>query len=125
MKYSLLFIVVLWVLGCSKSADSEAPKIEFIKPKGMDTFSVGIDSLHLNFKLTDDDNLTQYSYVIKDTFDVKYVTNGKFIDGKTHVHSSYVVFGGFGGLQKLWLYITAYDRAYNKTVEVREFYVQP
>ncbi len=125
MKYSLTLLAVLFIIACAKDSDSEPPKIEFLTPKGNDTFSVGIDSLHLNFKLSDDKNLTQYSYVIKDTLEVKYVTGGKFIDGPNHEHSSYIVFGGFGGIQKLWLYITAYDRAYNKTVQVREFYVQP
>jgi len=125
MKYSLIFLAAIFLFSCSKDDDTESPKILFLNPKGNDTFSVGIDSLYLNFRMTDNKNLSQYSYVIKDTFETKYATGGKFIDGTNYEHKSYVVFGGFGGVQKLWLYITTYDRAYNKTVESRAFYVQP
>jgi hypothetical protein len=125
MKYYLSLFIVIFLFSCSKDEDKDAPKIEFLRPMGQDTFSVGLDSLFLNFKLTDNSNLSQYSYVIKDSLENKYATGGRFIEGKEFEHKSYVIFGGFSDVQKLWLYVTVYDRTYNATVANRVFYVQP
>lgn len=124
MKYTLLLFVAFTIIACSK-ADKEPPQIEFLTPKGSDTFSVGVDSFLLNFKLSDNDKLSHYSYVIKDSFDVKYLTQGNFISESVFEHKSYIMFGGFSGVQKLWLYVTAYDKAYNSKVLSTEFYIQP
>ena len=125
IRFVLAFLVLGLLISCGKDEDKENPKVEIISPTGIDTPAVGIDSLLLNFKLTDNTNLSQYSYVIKDSFEVKYDVGAKFISGPKFEHRSFVKFGGFGGVQKLWLYITVYDRAYNKTVVSKIFHIQP
>lgn len=125
MKYFLSVLVVLFLFSCAKDEDKEAPKIEFIKPNKSDTFSVGVDSFFVNFKLTDNKNLTQYSFVIKDTAENKFATGSGFIAGTNFEHKSYVEYGGISGVTKVLLYITAYDGAYNSTVVNKVFYVQP
>lgn len=125
IRFILAFFVLCVMISCGKEVDKESPKIEFITPKGEDTFSVGTDGLFLKFKLKDNSDLSHYSFVIKDDLDFKYETGGRFVGGKELEHNSNVVFGGFGGVQKLRLYVTVYDKAYNTSVASREFYVQP
>lgn len=125
MKYFLSVLAVLFLFSCAKDEDKESPMIEFILPKNSDTISVGVDSFFVNFKLTDNKNLTQYSFVIKDTMENKFATGGKFIGGTQFEHKSYVEYGGISGVTKVQLYITAYDKAYNSTVASKVFYVQP
>ena len=125
MRYCLSLLVILFLFSCAKDEDKEAPKIEFIKPLKSDTISVGVDSFFVKFKLTDNKNLTQYSFVIKDTLENKFATGGKFINDTSLEHKSYVEYGGISGVTKVVLFITAYDRAYNSTVANKVFYVQP
>jgi hypothetical protein len=125
MKYIFTLLVVVFLFSCSKDEDKEAPKIEFVKPLNSDTFSVGVDSFFVNFKLSDNKNLVQYSFVIKDDEDKKFSSGGQFIEGTKYEHKSYVEYGGISGVTKVTLYITAYDRAYNSTVSNKVFYVQP
>jgi len=125
MKYVIAFLALGLLFSCGKAEDKEKPNIEILKPTGIDTFSVGVDSLPIVFKLSDNTGLSQYSYVLKDSLDEKYEVGGKFIDGMNYEHKSFAKFGGFGGVLKLWLYVTVYDKAYNTRVISKIFYVQP
>lgn len=128
MKLLNLVIMLLGiavVVSCGKEQDKTNPEIKFIEPDDKDTITIGTDSLHVEFKMTDNEVLSNYTYVIKDTFNRKYYQGGQFIEGKEFTHHGHVIFGGFSGLQMLTLTVQAYDRSYNTVQASRTFYIQP
>lgn len=112
--------------SCSQEeVDKEPPVITFVLPKDKDTIAVGGDSLRMEFKITDNKNLKYYSYVIKDTSENKFITNASFVKQTSVGIMKYVIFAGFGGIQKMELFVTAYDQSNNTKVSSRVFYVKP
>lgn len=58
LHYSVLFITVVTMIGCTKP-DNEAPTVEWIKPRNGDIISLGQDSLHVKFIIRDNESITK------------------------------------------------------------------
>lgn len=122
-------LVSIWVLiivaSCSKEQDKENPKIQFIYPLQNDSITLYNDSLPISFKITDNKEVRQYSYTLKDSSNNKYLTGGNFVGGQLISYSDSARISGFSGYKKLTLYVTAYDATYNAATDTRVVYVQP
>jgi hypothetical protein len=121
MRY--LFICLLFIAACAKK-DTVKPTIVFSLPL-KDTISVGADSLRYEFKVSDDEALSNFTYVIKDTSNNKFIQGGKFVTAKEYTLNYYTWFGGLSGLKQIKLTVQAYDKALNQTEATRTFYVKP
>lgn len=124
MKYCLVILLGVLLFSCGKDVDKEPPKVTFIKPAGNDTIQVGVDSLPILFRLTDNENLQQFSFIAKDSLNRGYIMDGKYIEGKSYEYFGYEFLPVFSGVEKVWIYVTVYDRAYNSTVAKTSFYIQ-
>lgn len=123
MRFIALFLII-FIFSCAKK-DTVKPVISIQLPKYNDTFSVGIDTIPYRFSVSDDEQLSSFTYVIKDTTDKKYAQGGKFVNSKEFSLLDSNQYGGFSGIQKVFLIVQAYDKSNNQTEATQIFYIKP
>lgn len=121
MRYFIFCFILL--TACAKK-DTVKPTISFSKP-AKDTISVGGTSVPFEFKISDDDALSNYTYVIKNESQNKYKQLNLFTNNKEIIESDKVDFGSVSGLEKITIYVQAYDKVYNQTQATKTFYITP
>lgn len=120
-----IFILALFfIISCEKK-DTTKPVISILLPLYNDTFSVGTDTVPYRFYVTDDDQISNVTYVIKDTSNNKFAQGGKFVNNKEYSLFDSTQYGGFSGIKKVMLTVQAYDKSYNQIEATQIFYIQP
>lgn len=123
MRFIALFLII-FIFSCDKK-DTVKPVISILLPKYNDTFSVGIDTVPYKFIVSDDEQLSSYTYVIKDSSDNKFAQGGKFLSLKEYVFFDSTMYGGFSGIKQVRLIVQAYDKSNNQTEATQIFYIKP
>lgn len=120
----IALLLIIFIFSCAKK-DTVKPVISILLPKYNDTFSVGIDTIPFRFSVSDDEQISSVTYVIKDTTDKKYAQGGKFVNSKEFSLLDSNQYGGFSGIQKVFLIVQAYDKSNNQTEATQIFYIKP
>jgi hypothetical protein len=120
----IFILAIIFIISCEKK-DTTKPVISISLPKYNDTFSVGIDTIPYKFMVTDEDQLMNVSFVIKDSSNTKFASGNRFVNSKEFNLLDSNVYGGFGGIQKISLIVQAYDKSYNHVEATQIFYIRP
>ncbi|HMG17014.1 MAG TPA: hypothetical protein VK590_16265 [Saprospiraceae bacterium] len=123
---ALLSLVIYFNTGCKKDEiDSEKPVILIEELSQGDTVNVTIDSVHVEFHVTDNVELHEVKVVITNSNgDVLYQYSQDVDQPSFQYHSHYIPTGTVGVIP-LKMKVTASDHSGNEGEQTLDFYITP
>jgi hypothetical protein len=128
MKYVtsklLLSIGILTIIGCSKEdkKDRTNPVISMVSPVQNDTISS--NEIPIQFKVTDNEGLTNETMRILDENNKTLFTETKSIFGTSYTYTNAIEIGGTNQIKKLTINIVCSDNASNTSASTTHFWVK-
>jgi hypothetical protein len=119
-------IALASISSCKKDEDTEKPVITLEEPMMNDTISLALeDSIHIEFSVSDNDELHEVSVNITNSGGTNVYTNSEHVDASVYSFHEHFHPTGITGVAPFTLKIDASDHTENAESKTVTFYVKP